>query len=186
MKHFSLACFIAFSIVSACSRHSGAPGKEATAKAILLVDSLSFSSVVAIECIKKGKDWVVSDEPAAAKYLIRHAKGVYKQGDIIAISELLLSFNTRYRKGILVGLGTKNGVQFQIGVEYNLLPGAVPKKRVVMGYPVVHTCISTDCKCCVLKVENGEMIGCSACQDCKTGAMTPCNHNISTTIREKE
>jgi hypothetical protein len=153
---------------------SGAP-------TIKLVDAKNAAT---IECTKNGDTWVITNPAQASAYLTRVAKNAFEY-NLTDIHDVEVEFDSLYNIGALTGIGSKNGSNVPIGVQFERTanPHRSPAGLVTMGAAETHTCSGAPCECCRFQKEKGKINGCFCYSGgrCIVGEGDRCNHTVTTT-----
>lgn len=132
-----------------------------------------------IRCQQVDGKWsLATAEPAVAAYLAQVGKYAFEIDGITNFREIEIAFDSLYTKGAFTAIGTKNGSNVPIGVEYALR--STSKGKIKMTPTERHTCTSNGSTCCRLFIVNGDIVGCEGKSGCTgTDVAGKCNHSLT-------
>ncbi len=148
---------------------------------VMLIDS---GHSVSIQCDKSGNTWSVSNISQVSSYLRLLGKDKFNTDNIINFQDIEIEFDSLYTIAALTGIGTKDGANIPIGVQYTRIsnPPGSPSGLVTMGASETHTCTGAPCECCKFNREKGRIIGCfCSALRCTFLKGDKCNHTVVTT-----
>lgn len=147
---------------------------------IMLVDSALATT---IQCTKSGSIWsVTAATSTVAAYLARIGKDVFNNDSITNFQEIEVQFDSLGTEGSLSGVGTKDGSNVPIGVNYSFSSSSASGDVFFLISTDKHTCKGHKCECCVFSKEHHKIVGC-ACRTwdpCLDRKGNRCDHTITT------